>query len=82
MERRAAFKIAVSDSSGGMFSAFVGDFWCRIGPGNRNGARMQSVVAEIIAKQHVPDAASQGKGVVRHRLLRATPRNLFDLRYF
>jgi hypothetical protein len=25
MERRAAFKIAVSDSSGGRFSAFAGD---------------------------------------------------------
>ena len=48
--RRAAFKFAVSDSLGGMFSAIPIDQECLVGPKNRNGARMRSAVAEKTAE--------------------------------
>ena len=50
------FKIAVFDSRGRMFSAFVGAQLCRIGPENRNGTRKGSVVVEKTEK-HCAHAA-------------------------
>ena len=65
MERRVTFEIAVSYSRGGMFSAFVGDFRCRIGPENRNGARKGSAVAEKTEKYCAQ--AQQGRGEPRSK---------------
>jgi hypothetical protein len=45
-----ATQICVSDSRGRMFSAFAGDYGCRIGPETRNSARIRSVVVEIFKK--------------------------------
>ena len=50
-ERRAASKIAVSDSRGGMFSAFAGVYGSWIAPENRNGTRKGSGVVEITEDQ-------------------------------
>jgi hypothetical protein len=43
-----ASEIVVADSRGGMFSAFAYVYGGRVGPENRNGTQMRSVVAEKI----------------------------------
>ncbi len=49
-ERRPVSKIAVSDSRGWIFSAFVGLGGCRIGSETRNRAQMRSADAEMTEK--------------------------------
>ena len=57
MPRRAfqwRFKIAVSDSRGGMMQVLLGDYVCLGGPESRNRTRKGSMVAEIAEKYYAP----------------------------